>query len=475
MPGQRGRGEREGFLVATFLDNWENSWCWDVQLPESQGDGDAVASDASRPRPASAERLPAKPEPLALDAGALLALLGISVRYIKTPAEALQVVDSLVREPGHFGLDVETAKLTPYVHLGQAGLNPHLSRIRLLQLHAGGPEVFVFDLFAVPMPVLRPLLEKQFVVHDAIFDLGHLMHAGLEPGRIECTMLQANALTGKRPSLATLAETELGWRISKEQQGSDWSAPILSQEQIEYAALDAVLVHRLFSLLDSQIRRKGRLRCYALMRDAQHPIARMQLNGCCFDRVAQQQLIETWVADRERVHHELKTLLGAEFNLGSHVQLAAWIQKNVDASLLKTWPRGAKARPKTGAKVLALYPDLPFVKTLMQWKILNKKLTIFGNRYAAHINPATGRIHASFIMGATDPGRLPCRTPNIQNPPKESDFRALFAASYGLVMVVADYSQIELRVVAHVSQDTTMLNSYRQGIDLHRKTAAALT
>src|ERR1035437_9552479 len=408
-------------------------------------------------------------------AGALLALLNTSARYVNCPEAAERAVEILVDKAGHFGLDVETAKLPPYAHHGQAGLNPHLSRIRLLQLYAGGPEVFVFDLFAVPTPVLRPLLEKQFVAHNAIFDLGHLMHAGLEPGGIECTMLQANALSGKRPSLATLVETELGWRISKEQQVSDWSAPILSQEQIEYAALDAVLVHRLYPLLDREIRRKGRLRCYGLMRDAQHATARMQLNGCFFDRDAQQQLMRTWVADRERVHRELKTLLGAEVNLGSHVQLAAWIQKNVDASLLNTWPRGAKARPKTGAKVLALYPELPFVKTLMQWKILNKKLTSFGNRYAAHINPATGRIHADFRIGGTDTGRLACRKPNIQNALKDSDFRALFAAPDGRVMVGADYSQIELRVMALVAQEKTMLAAYRQNIDLHRKTAAALT
>src|ERR1039458_5781936 len=243
---RRVRAIGEGFFMTTFLDNWKNSNYWDVQPPKSEGDGEAGASDVPRPRPAaSAERLPAKPEPLVLGPGALLALLATSVRYVNSPEAAESAVEILVDETGHFGLDVETAKLTPYAHLGQAGLNPHLSRIRLLQLYAGGPEVFVFDLFAVPMPVLRPLLEKQFVAHNAIFDLGHLMHAGLEPGRIECTMLQANALTGKRPSLATLVEAELGWQISKEQQVSDWSAPILSQEQIEYAALDAVLVHRL--------------------------------------------------------------------------------------------------------------------------------------------------------------------------------------------------------------------------------------
>ncbi len=238
---------------------------------------------------------------------------------------------------------------------------------------------------------------------------------------------------------------------------------------------DAVLVHRLFPLLDRKIRRKGRLRCYELMRDAQHPIARMQLNGCFFDREAQLQLMTKWAADRRQVHQELKTLLGAEFNLGSSTQLATWIEQNVEASLLRQWERGVKGGPKTGAKVLALYPDLPFVKALMRWKILNKKLTSFGLRYAAHINPVTGRIHASFVIGGADTGRLACRNPNIQNPPKDSDFRSLFAAPPERVMVVADYSQIELRVVALVAPEKTMLRSYDLGIDLHRKTAAALT
>ena len=463
-------------LIIMFLDDWANSSCWDLEIPENETDTEAITPGIPRPRPAVADdRRTPKPDPLELNAGGLLAMLSVSVRYINTAEEAEEAVTSLAAELGHFGLDLETAKLALYANHSQAGLNPHLSRIRLLQLYVGGSEAFVFDLFTVPPAALRPLLDKQFVAHNAIFDLGHLIHAGLEPRRIECTMLQANALTGKRPSLAALAETELGWRISKEQQVSDWSAHVLSQEQIEYAALDAVLVHRLFPLLDRKIRRKSRLRCCELMRDAQHPIARMQLNGCFFDRVAQQELMQKWGANRGQVHEELKALFGSEFNLGSSVQLAGWIGKNVDASLLKTWPRGDKNRPKTGAKVLALYPELPFVRSLMRWKLLNKKLTSFGNRYASNINPATGRIHASFIIGGTDTGRLACRNPNIQNPPKDSDFRALFAAPPRRVMVDGDYSQVELRVMAVVASEKTMLSAYRLGIDLHRKTAAALT
>src|ERR1039457_6167127 len=215
-------------LITMFLDNWENSRCWDAQVSESKADAEVATSGASHPV-ALEERLNAEPEPLALNAGARLDLLDISVRFIDTADEAEQVVRSLVDTAGHFGLDVETAKLAQYAYHGQAGLNPHMSRIRLFQLYAGGFEAFVIDLFAVPPAILRPLLAKQFVAHNAVFELQHLIHAGLEPGRIECTMLQANALTGKRPKLAALAEAELGWRISKEQQVSDWSAPILSQ------------------------------------------------------------------------------------------------------------------------------------------------------------------------------------------------------------------------------------------------------
>src|ERR1039458_3343087 len=98
--------------MTTFLHNWENSRCWDVQPLDSERDGEAGASGVHLRRPeASDERLASKPEPLVLSAGALLALLGISVRYINTIQEAQQVVESLVDLVNHFGLDVEPAKL----------------------------------------------------------------------------------------------------------------------------------------------------------------------------------------------------------------------------------------------------------------------------------------------------------------------------------------------------------------------------
>jgi DNA polymerase-1 len=114
------------------------------------------------------------------------------------------------------------------------------------------------------------------------------------------------------------------------------------------------------------------------------------------------------------------------------------------------------------------------VKPLLRWKELDKLLSAFGHSYSAHISPATGRIHASFQIAGAATGRMTCRRPNVQNPPKSGGFRALFSAPPGRVLVVADYSQIELRVMALVANEKTMLAAYRNGIDLHRKTAAAL-
>src|ERR1035437_10042685 len=113
MRVQRVRVKRAGVLMTTFLDNWEDSNCWDVHAPDSEGEGEAVARDVLR-AVASAKGLPAKPEPLVLGAGALLALLGISVRYIKSLEEAERAVETLVDEAGHIGIDIETAKLTRY-------------------------------------------------------------------------------------------------------------------------------------------------------------------------------------------------------------------------------------------------------------------------------------------------------------------------------------------------------------------------
>ena len=136
-------------------------------------------------------------------------------------------------------------------------------------------------------------------------------------------------------------------------------------------------------------------------------------------------------------------------------------------------PRTATGQLQTDADALAGL-TLPALEPLARYKTAIKGLSTYGKGYAAHISPVTGRIHASFTISGTATGRLSCSSPNIQNPPRDPAFRALFAPRPGRCFVVADYSQIELRVAALVAGDTAMLAAYEAGEDLHRKTAAAV-
>jgi DNA polymerase-1 len=117
---------------------------------------------------------------------------------------------------------------------------------------------------------------------------------------------------------------------------------------------------------------------------------------------------------------------------------------------------------------------LPLVKPLLDHRLAAKKLNNYGSGFAGHINPVTGRLHPNFKLGGTLTGRLSCSDPNVQNAPRDPAFRALFTAPAGRVLVAADFSQIELRVAAWLSQDRVMLDAYATGQDLHRITAAAM-
>jgi DNA polymerase-1 len=384
------------------------------------------------------------------------------------------VLKDLIKINDTLGLDIETAKLTPYKQHKKAGLDPHLSRIRLVQICAG-KTVYIFDVEALSHNLLEPLWDCHMVAHNAVFEMKHLTHAGANLRNIECTMLMANALNGRVLSLADLSKDYLGWEVSKEQQTSDWDAPSLSKAQLAYAALDAVAVLRLYKILKAQLNEKERFPVYTLMRDAQKAVAKLELNGCYFDLKGHSKLMKKWQDVKEKVIQELQNVLGPNVNPDSSSQLSRWLENNIDGNILRKWPRTEKGQLKTGSDVLANFPDHPLIKPLLKYKEVNKLLSSFGMKFAEQINPKTERIHANFMFGGTATGRFSCNSPNIQNLPRDKYFRALFSAPPGRVLVVADYNQIELRIAALVSEDPVMLEAYLQGQDLHRKTAAEVT
>jgi DNA polymerase-1 len=370
------------------------------------------------------------------------------------------------------GLDLETT-----------GLDPLVAEARLLQLAPADGPVVIIDLFRTGgfAPLREPLERLQAVAHAATFDMGFLHRHGARL-TLDCTLLANHARTGRREKLATLAEQHLGIVLDKIEQVSDWSGP-LSEAQLRYAALDAEAVRRLHDVLQAELVEHGSTRVYELTRGAQPAVIGMSLAGMPFDGMGQGELINRLTAEHDRLAPKLAEALAGR-NPSSGPQIVEWL----------TWLVGGKegdaytAWPKTGAGQLSTSADdlkrgaalLPADKArvvrdlLLPYRLVEKQLSTYGTRLADHIHPKTGRIHAKFNLAGTITGRMSSSGPNLQNIPRDPAFRGLFKAPEGRAFVVADYSQMELRVAAILAGEGRLLQAYREGCDTHALTAGML-
>jgi len=412
-------------------------------------------------------------EAAANPAAALLRTEGFAVEYLVDPAAAEAAVKRLAAAPGVLGLDIETAKTPAYRDHASAGLDPHLSRIRLVQVATAG-EVVVFDLGRLPLALLEPLWSRPLAAHNAGFELKHLLHAGADPAKLHCTLLLDRVRSGQRRSLAAVCQDRLAWTLDKQWQLSDWNAAQLSQEQVAYAALDAAAAWRLYTHLAVAIKAGGLVPAYTLLLRAQRCVAKMELAGCPFDLPGHAALCAQWEAERRAAVERLAAVLGPGVSPDSAAQLAAWLTEALPPERLAAWPKTASGQLATGADILAMHDDLEVVKPLLAYKTAAKRLSTYGPAFAKWVSPATGRIHASFAIAHSRPGRFSCSSPNLQQLPRDPAFRRLIKADPGRRLIVADYSQVELRTMALLCQDPAMLTAYRDGQDLHRLTAAAV-
>ena len=406
-----------------------------------------------------------------------LSELGVKTCYLQHEDDIRQAIETLVHSADYLSLDIETAPLPQCQKYQKAGLDPYMAQICLLQLYDGGDTAYVLDVRQKRVGELfasSGLFGKEMFAHNALFELKFLLHAGVELRSFGCTMLQANALDGSLPSLSTLAQRHLGKPMDKQHQTADWSAPTLSAAQLEYAALDAVAVHRIAGIQAAELSRHNRVSTYQRMVNAQRAIARLELNGCPFDRVGHEVLVTRWRDELVTARSELDDILGPDVNPASGKQIGTWLIANLSSKQASAWPRTPKGALKTDHATLQRHQNLPLTAPLLRFKDRAKRLSTYGQPFSRWVHPVTSRVHASFRIGGTATGRLACREPNLQNAPRDPDFRRLFVATPGHLLVVADYSQIELRVAALLSGDPAMLAAYQDGEDLHTKTAAAV-
>ena len=400
----------------------------------------------------------------------------VTTEYVTTKEKAKKAFKTLLESKKSIALDIETySKKEEYGKRG--GLEPHITEIRLVQCYNGEGPIYVFDLHKVPLKEFpKRFWELPFVCHNAVFELQHLLSKGIKADKVDCTLLMEHVVIGRSTfaglSLKNLCKKYLSIDLSKEQQVSDWSAKTLSKEQITYAALDALVTFELMRKIIPLIRKQNKIYSYKLKRDAQFSVASMKVVGLPINEKKHLALIENWQSQKEESAQKLQEQLG-DTNPNSSKQLNAWLQTNLDKDTLENWKRTKTGAYQTSGDVLKLYKDkLPWWEAHRDFKKVDKRLNNYGQKMINLKNPITQRLHSDIAIAGTDTGRLSSSNPNCQNFPREDEFREIFEAPKGKKLIVADYSQVELRVAAIISQDKTMLEAYENGEDLHRKTAA---
>lgn len=404
--------------------------------------------------------------------------------YVTNPHDAAEIIHHInIGYPRDtlFGIDIETQALPLWKHFHDAALSPHLSIPRLVQIFTG-KSVVIFDCNFVNPSLLTTFLESRaFIAHYALFELGFFKKLGIRDMNIGCTHILAKLLfhatrptdEGITVSLENLCEGYLKVKLPKQNQTSDWSVPDLIFEQIEYAALDAIAVLKLAEVLAPALSKFKLERYYKLCKDAQHPIAEMHLNGIGVDAEKYRELVVHWRLQLYDAKKDLQKITGLS-EITPHT-LSAYLADTLDDSTLAVWPRTDTGKLQTDSHAFAEFSYLDIVKPFAEFQKRKTLTSSFGMNLLNDRNPATNKIHATFKLCGARTGRLSCSNPNIQQLPREKSVRNLFIPDPGTIFVRADYSQIELRVAAEVSQDEMMLAAYRNGLDLHKVTASKIT
>ncbi|MBN1260721.1 MAG: DNA polymerase I [Anaerolineae bacterium] len=351
----------------------------------------------------------------------------------------------------------------------------------------GEPRLRLPDLHEILGPVLADAsLSKRG--HNLKYDLKVLRRAGLPlEGVAFDTMIAEWVINPSSPNLGlkNMAWARLGVRMTEisELIGSGSAQKTMDQvplrEVAPYASADADLTHRLVTVLEPELVDHQQL---DLFRDLEMPLipvlASMEMLGVRLDAAYLQRLSEDLANRLGRLENEIHTEAGEQFNINSTQQLSAILFDKL------ALPTQGMRKLKSGfystrAEVLeGLRGVHPVVDHILAYRELAKLKSTYVDALPALVNPETGRVHTSYRQTGTVTGRLSSVNPNLQNIPIRTEegrrVRHAFIAEEGWQLVGADYSQVELRVMAHISEDSGLIGAFQRGEDVHASTAAAV-
>ncbi|MEX0604999.1 MAG: DNA polymerase I [Marinobacter sp.] len=403
-------------------------------------------------------------------------------------AELDQWVKRLEKAP-LFAFDTETTSLS-YMKAEIVGVSfaiepGEAAYVPLGHDYMGAPEQLDRD---AVLKQLKPLLEnpdRPKLGQNLKYDKNVLANHDISlEGIAEDTMLESYVLNSvsSRHDMDSLALQHLGEQTITFESIAGKGAKQLTFNQIDlaqagpYAAEDADITLRLHQVLRPKLAETGRLE--SVYEEIDLPLvpvlSRMEQRGALINastlRLHSQELAER-MAELEKEAHEQA---GETFNLGSPKQLQAIFYDKLGLPVIKKTPKG---QPSTAEPVLQeLAHDYPLPRVILEHRSLSKLKSTYTDRLPEMINHRTGRVHTSYHQAVTATGRLSSSEPNLQNIPIRSEqgrrIRQAFVAPDGFKLMAADYSQIELRIMAHLSGDKGLLTAFGKGEDIHRATAA---
>ncbi|MEW5011319.1 MAG: DNA polymerase I [Cycloclasticus sp.] len=388
-----------------------------------------------------------------------------------------------------FAFDTETTALdyTKALIVGvsfsvEAG---HAAYVPLAHQYPGAPEQLSRQRV---LDQLKPLLESTSILklgQNLKYDANVLRNHGIHlAGIAHDTMLQSYVWnsTATRHNMDALADTYLACSTIHYEDVAGKGAKQICFDQVAievaapYAAEDADICLRLHRQLFPKLAKLESLNyVYQQIEIPLLPVlARMEQTGVLVDAAMLQQQSVELAAKVKELEDQAHGVAGQPFNLASPKQIQEILYDKLGLPVLKKTPKGQPSTAETVLQELAV--DFPLPRLILQHRSLSKLRSTYTDKLPKQINPVTGRVHTSYHQAVAATGRLSSSDPNLQNIPVRSEegrrIRQAFIAEPGYSVLAADYSQIELRIMAHLSQDAGLLQAFKDGLDVHKATAA---
>lgn len=394
-----------------------------------------------------------------------------------TETSRLEEIVPILEESKTLSLDTEATHFDPYQ-----------AKLLLVQI-ATKEAVFVIDVSKAELTPIKHILEAPRplkIVQNAKFDYQMLkVRAGITLSGIYDTMLAERLLTNglsREISLKTIAKKYLGMTLDKTVRESFADPKSMSaygkftKQQLDYAARDAQILYEIFQLQLKKLQQEDLMEVAKLEFALVPVVSEMEIRGSLIDTVKWREHIRSLREQRDEINQSIQADLKP---LSRHIQVDLFggeddvINLDSPSQLLQAFKQLGVDLPSTGEAILA-QTDHPLAKKILEYRGFEKMITAFGESLLEKINPITGRLHPDFLQLGADTGRFACNNPNLQQIPQDSAFRSCFVATPGYKMITADYSQIELRIMAEYSQDPTFLKAFAEDIDLHSLTASQM-